>query len=129
MLHKRLSWIPLLLYSGFIFYMSSGSAPRLPLGDFVLKDKLLHAGAYGVWGILCAWASLKTWPEAGATRLVFWGALAGTLYGLSDELHQSFVPPRVADPSDLAADAVGCLLGTLAMVLLHRRKERSGPVS
>jgi VanZ family protein len=38
-------------------------------------------------------------------------ALALTaVYALSDELHQSFVPGRVADPLDLLCDGFGALL-------------------
>jgi VanZ family protein len=45
----------------------------------------------------------------------------GTLYGLTDEWHQSFVPERQASARDLAADAVGVAIGSLFMTT--RRKE------
>jgi VanZ family protein len=35
----------------------------------------------------------------------------GTLYGLTDEWHQSFVPERQASARDLAADAAGVFIG------------------
>jgi VanZ family protein len=35
-----------------------------------------------------------------------------TAYGMSDEWHQSFVPGRTADITDLRADATGAILGT-----------------
>ena len=51
-------------------------------------------------------------------------AIIGTLYGLSDELHQSFVPGRDASIEDAAADAFGALLGSLALVLYFARRLR-----
>ena len=33
--------------------------------------------------------------------------IIGTLYGVSDEFHQSFVPGRTASIWDLAADSIG----------------------
>lgn len=35
-----------------------------------------------------------------------------TLYGVSDEFHQLFVPGRSADPYDVLADGVGATIGT-----------------
>ena len=48
------------------------------------------------------------------------------LYGLSDEIHQRFVPGRVADVRDLMADTIGALVGVVlvwawSMVLSLRR--------
>jgi VanZ family protein len=37
-------------------------------------------------------------------------------YGLSDEIHQQFVPSRVASIYDLLADTIGAFLGVLAYV-------------
>jgi VanZ family protein len=43
---------------------------------------------------------------------------SGTLYGLTDEYHQSFVPGRTADWKDAVADASGVLLGILIGMLI-----------
>jgi VanZ family protein len=37
--------------------------------------------------------------------------LSAALFGLSDEIHQSFVPFRTADAWDVLADALGAALG------------------
>ena len=60
--------------------------------------------------------SVRYWPgsKAKAWRLSAVAALAAALaavYGVSDELHQSFVPGRTADGADVVADAVGAVLG------------------
>jgi VanZ family protein len=42
-------------------------------------------------------------------------------YGLGDEVHQLFVPGRLFDLADLAADAAGGALGSGAYLWLARR--------
>jgi VanZ family protein len=54
--------------------------------------------------------------------------LAGSLYGVTDEWHQSFVPGRTPAADDLVADAVGSLAGALAAVGASRLRPRTaGP--
>ena len=83
--------------------------PPDPGPNFPGKDKLIHATLYAVLGALTAVAISgrlrRPWPLVIATAAV---ALA---YGCIDEIHQSFVPGRVADIADVAADLVGGLVG------------------
>jgi hypothetical protein len=122
-------WIALVLYSGLIFYVSSRPAPHYPDMGLSHPDKLAHFGAYGVWGGLCAWALRRTRPTLGTAATVLVAVCAGALYGLSDEVHQSFVPSRDADAMDLLADSAGALAGALCVALLCRvRGARKSPV-
>ena len=94
-----------------IFSFSSVSdVPPLPGG---MSDKTGHALLYSGLGFLVARA-----VTGGARRLTLWLAavtiLAVTLYGLSDEAHQLFVPKREFDLKDLAADLTGASAGTAA---------------
>jgi VanZ family protein len=101
-------WAPPIAYAGLIFFLSSQSTfPHLPPGlwDF---DKLLHAVEYAVLALLLLRATGSAWVAF---------ALA-SLYGVSDELHQSFVPGRSATVYDALADAVGA---ALAVFPLSRR--------
>lgn len=77
-------------------------------------DKVAHALAYAVLGALLAWAT-------GRPGLAV--ALA-TLYGVSDELHQAFVPGRTPDVLDLVADLLGATAGAAAVGFHHRRRRR-----
>jgi VanZ family protein len=90
-----------------LFTASSGPGVALPPGQN--WDKVLHAGAFGVLALLCAWALTR-----GRMRAATWPALAAAclitiVYGATDEFHQSFVPGRDADVFDLCADALGAL--------------------
>lgn len=72
-----------------------------------VNDKLAHAGAYAVLGATLAWGHRRSGGRPGHG----WLLLVGVLYGVTDEVHQAFVPGRSPDPADLAADVVGLLLG------------------
>jgi VanZ family protein len=47
--------------------------------------------------------------------------LAASLYGVSDELHQFFVPGRVASVYDVATDVAGSAVGSFSAFLLKHR--------
>lgn len=79
---------------------------RFPEG----ADKVGHASAYAVLGGLLMLATGRVWLAV----------LLATLFGVSDEIHQYFVPGRHADPFDLLADFVGALLGALVVAFLSR---------
>jgi VanZ family protein len=105
-------WLPVLVWAALIFALSS--VPDLGTGlggwDLMLR-KLAHAGEFAVLGALLARA-------LGAGWLAF---AVGVLYGVSDEVHQSFVAGRQGSPVDVAIDAVGVALGVLLWRRLARR--------
>jgi len=58
------------------------------------------------------------------TPLVLLATVITSLYGATDELHQSFVPERMADIRDWVADTLGGLLGALFMAAVIPRMGR-----
>jgi VanZ family protein len=107
---------PVVLFRGLIFLVSAqNSLPPLPTAGF---DKLLHMAEYAVLGALIARA-LQGYGQGVAAAIVS-TAVLGALLGASDELHQSTVPGRVADPLDLLADLIGSTLGALGWFGLTR---------
>jgi VanZ family protein len=90
------------LYMALIFFLSS--LPGGTVGIPAPWDKVAHALEYGGLGFLLGRGLGRPLPA-------LWLAV---LYGLSDELHQSFVPGREVSAGDLLADAVGALLGVRA---------------
>jgi VanZ family protein len=102
------------LFAALIFVGSSvpGDAidPR-----FSLHDKIIHASEYAVFAFLLA--------RAFGVRRWWWAIVAGALYGVSDEFHQTFTPHRSGnDLGDMTADLVGSILGASAWMLLHKRR-------
>lgn len=84
-------------------------------------DKYLHLFAYAPLGILFyrAYVSLQT--NGNKTRVAVFSILSAGLYGISDEIHQFFVPGRHADILDAVVDIVGAACGVLCYILIKRR--------
>jgi hypothetical protein len=107
-------------WMGVIFAVSSIPGSRLP-GGYSVQG---HVGEYAVLGALLLVALVPEIPSRAAP----WAALAfASLYGITDEVHQIFVPGRMPDPADWAADTVGAGLGVaLALVVMRVIAERRG---
>lgn len=107
----------LLAYCGLIFFLSSQS--RLidtPL-DFPNKDKLIHATAYAVMAY-AAWKAFRHHIEK-CLLLALFSVFFASIYGVSDEFHQSFVVGRDADVWDWLADSIGA---SIMVAVLYRRQ-------
>lgn len=125
MSRRWLAFLPPLVYAAVIFALSSQSRPLPFLPDeFLLHDKLLHALEYAVLGALLV-PSLRLAGLGPRAALVV-AVLVGSLYGATDEIHQSFVPGRDAAVLDWVADTLGVALGaagaTAASVALRRAR-------
>ena len=106
-----------------IFYASSLHQAPLPPN---ISDKLGHLAAYAVLGVLVTRGTGGGLPVRVTWRLAAFSLLVTALYGVSDELHQWFVPGRSADVLDIAADAAGGLLAVSACALWGILPVRSG---
>jgi len=107
-------WMPVLVYASTIFFLSAQSHPEEQLPDFIFlefSDKLLHAVEYAVFAVLCLRAARAAGGPRLARHAILFAIVAASLYGLTDELHQSFVPPREASGWDWLADTVGAVIG------------------
>jgi VanZ family protein len=113
-------WLPVIALCAVIFWQSSYATPDI-LPRWPYQDKILHGGVYGLLAGLWirAFNTLKGFRGRGRLLLITGVALA-TLYGLSDEWHQSFVSARTADPADLLADFCGSLIGGWAYIRFAR---------
>ena len=103
--------------------------PRPPVPDaltFRFADKLLHAGAYGVLSLLALLGAAHRRGGIAQRARVEAVALAG-LYGVVDELHQSFVPNRSATVSDVVADVIGAMLAMAAVAAWRKRAGSKRP--
>ncbi|RLA16692.1 MAG: VanZ family protein [Gammaproteobacteria bacterium] len=119
---KALDTTLLILYCTFIYWLSD--QPSLPTPAlFTHQDKLFHAGAYF---IMAAFA-LRAFRHniSSLTLLVLTSLVFSSLYGLSDEWHQSFIPGRMSDVADWLADTVGAFLFLGLYRLKHLRQYES----
>jgi VanZ family protein len=109
-------WLPLIAYCIFIFIQSSyPSLQSLP--SFEFSDKLMHFGAYAVLGVLF-YRAYHTLPfENRLQWIMLLSMISASLYGVSDEIHQSFVSSRDGSYTDVMADVLGAVCG---VYLYHR---------
>lgn len=111
--HRLILVAPVLAYAGFIFLLSSFSSILDVVPTFFGFDKLVHFGVYYLFGsLICRWliAERNRFANRHSIALTI---LLGTLYGLSDEWHQSFVPGRHASLWDALCDALGVFSAAL----------------
>lgn len=96
---RILWWVVSALYAAAIFALSAqpGNAVGLPAP----WDKVAH---------LCAYAGLAFALRQASGRTLL-SVLLASAYGVTDELHQSTVPGRLAGADDWLADTVGAALG------------------
>jgi VanZ family protein len=114
-------WLPVLAYMALIFGLSSISSP--PSGPAVLGDKGLHAILYSWLGALVVRALAGGWRRDVSLGTALFAVVICALYGVSDELHQYFVPPRQVEALDVVADAIGAAIaasGLYAYTIMKR---------
>ena len=120
--------LPAILWGLLIFAASSIPAPKLP-SMFRINDKLIHASIFLVFGLFVYRAlELRMRRRSFDWRRALLSVLAVTAYGVLDELHQAFVPGRIMDVRDAAADAAGGVLAALVLYVVYRgRKADTAP--
>ncbi len=94
-----------------IFVVSHQSSVSIP---FEAPDYYAHGTSYTVLGFLLMRALAGGHLRAMTWSLVLLATVTGSLYGISDEFHQSFIPGRHPSVSDVIADTVGALTGAVA---------------
>jgi VanZ family protein len=147
-------WLPVLLWMGLIFFLSSRSNPFIYAPSDWQKNcqqllsstgaaqekcqdeylgRVAHVGEYGILALLLYRALSGAQWELAKTYL--WTLVGGLGYGLSDEFHQLFVPGRAFMRLDLALDLAGVVAGITFVYYLRTtfrecrlyRKLRRGP--
>ena len=101
-------WGPVIIYMAVIFYLSSLQQPPLPPG---LSDKPAHAFGYLGFGVVIARALGGGLPPRVRLRQALIGLALASFYGMTDEMHQHFVPGRTADIADWYSDSIGSAIG------------------
>jgi len=136
-------WLPVILWMGFIFWMSTATFSKWNTFFWVEKILLLlfpgisfeqakminfilrragHVTEYCIMALLPFRAFRASSAESWNWRW-FWGALiVVVLWAALDEFHQSFVPARRASFMDVGLDASAGILALLICALWFRYK-------
>jgi len=113
-------WLPVLAYAGLIFYLSS--LTQIPSGVTAnFADWMLHMIEYSILALLL----LRAFGKSASMNLKNWAAilaiLIATAYGITDELHQSFISGRVMSGFDILADFFGSMVAVVAVAALSTK--------
>lgn len=102
-------WVPLIIYAGFIFYLSSIPGEYTPK-LFPYQDVTFHIIEYAIFAFLVNRAVKEYKPSLPYIRRFCWVFFCSIIYALSDEFHQTFVPNRFPSAYDIIYDSIGILI-------------------
>lgn len=114
-------WLPVIVYSGLIFYFSSLSNP-LPQGlpTFNYMDLILHSAEYLILSVLL----LRALLHYNTSHPYALSIIIAAVYGITDEIHQLFVQGRFFAVSDIIADALGACPILILLLVKKRMNKR-----
>ena len=109
--HFLSGWLPVIAWAGLIFYLSNQSILpgfKVSVWDYLFK-KTAHITVYAILYVLIQRAlNLTTKLNINVSWKV--ALLLCVLYGVSDEIHQSFVSGRQGTLRDVGFDTLGSSL-------------------
>ncbi len=104
-----------------IFYMSSFPAPEPVKAVPIFFDiKIVHIVEYGFLSFLVYYALDNTTSLSLFWKMIFSVEIT-ILYGLTDELHQIFVPGRSGRLVDIFANFIGCVIFQSFILFVKKR--------
>ena len=122
-LEKRkvyLVYVPLIVYWIMLFIATTIPVSSLPSVD--VSDKLKHFGAFlGLSVLLSLTLIYQNKILLFKKYFMIAAFVISSLYGLLDEIHQSFVPGRNSEFLDWFADSVGAAIGVVIISYMIKK--------
>lgn len=118
--------LPVFIHCLLIYVQSSRPLPA-SISNIDQLDKAFHFITYFILGALFFRAIGGACRESLISRRVLFAIIFSSLYGISDEIHQSFVIGRKADLFDAATDMLGSICGVLIYRNVVRRYDSAYP--
>ena len=117
--------LPAILWALLIFASSSIPGRVFPRVSIPHIDKVIHFCYYFVFAVFMAHAfSFQSRFYDLKRYSLILSLLLATAYGVSDEVHQLFVPGRSSDPKDLMADVAGAFAAVVILGIVRRARGR-----
>jgi VanZ family protein len=119
-------WGPAIVWAAVIFVLSAQPGLRVSSDADVERPirQLAHLLVYGTLAVLLCYAIAGAFRVDRRTALI--AVVLAVAYGVTDEIHQSFVPERSGQVGDLVWDAIGAVAGCLAVAAWWRIAEQRG---
>lgn len=111
-------WLLVVAVAGLIFVFSVLVGPAAPPDPGPFWDKQLHFAAYATLAVALAYATARSDIESYRRPLAVVGI--AIVYGIAIEFVQAPLPDRFFSVADMAANAVGALLGLAYLVVEQR---------
>lgn len=118
-------WLLVCIYAALIFILSSMSHPPSPPGTSNIPsfEIIEHLFLYFGFGLVLYLAMNHSNNPFFRKYRIQMTVLIGTLYGITDEVHQLFVPFREGSVLDVVVDGCGVALAQALIVLINRLKK------
>ena len=105
------------IYCALIFFESSHQIPYKVDQKIPGIDKVTHAAMYGGLAAIVSLGMRRSRREWSAKAQFYVPIVFAMIYGMSDEIHQYFVPGRSFDPWDELANTAGATLAQYYLVV------------
>lgn len=105
-IYRMIYLLPWLLFSLVIIYFSNQAHIDFLDNTFYLSDKLLHFAAYFCYGLTVQFALINS-NNYNQKKFIVTVIIIGSLFGVSDEIHQYFIEGRSSEIFDWIADTLG----------------------
>jgi len=112
-------WLPVLIWAGFIFYLSSIPDLKSELEQDFLLRKIAHILEFAILTFLLIRAFAK--QGLNNEKIAIYSIIFAIFYALTDEYHQTFVLGRQGTLKDIGIDSVGILLMSLVWYIKNRK--------
>ena len=127
---RLLWWLPALAVAAGIFLLSEWSLSgwwRRPQPEWRIRgmDKVAHGALYATLSA-SLYLALRRGHGVSPGRAAVLALGAAALYGVTDEIHQLFVPERNAEVRDWLADLIGASIGAAVARRGRRLRPRAG---
>jgi len=104
-------WLPVVVWAGLIFVLSSIPNLKTDLQEDFLLRKIAHIVEFAILTFLLYRATTKEGFKT--KRAIIYSFVVALFYAFSDEYHQSFVLGRHSSLKDVGIDSIGILLMTV----------------
>jgi len=105
-----------------IFVLSSIPGDRFPVISFDFGDKIVHVFLYFLLMIFTYISFSEQKIVDFKDKVLISSFLFSVLYGITDEIHQYFIPNRLCDIYDILSDTAGAVTGVVAVMIIIKRK-------
>lgn len=105
-MYRVIYFLPWLMLSLAIIYFSNQETVEFLNDPFYLEDKILHFIAYFIYGLTIQFALINS-TNYNTKKYYLTIILIGSLFGMTDEIHQYFIAGRSSDILDWIADLLG----------------------